>query len=1511
MYNDERRNEKLTQKLLLEQFVADPERLRNAYEGLVARDVAAKRRSKTDSDRIAEFTATSKAQQSRLNSLEQERRELRAQAARDFAALEAYRKETRRLKDDLKRVRSSRSMRIGKFFTSPAQWLRPTAHSSDSQAGEQRALEQGSAAKNSLSRETEPSGTQTPEPREPKLWELTFEQLLERLDSKPTSATLSATLSRAWFDKGHLSLCEELINKHGSLIGTKDLKLKAIVERIQGELRLRDGRLSIPPRAHGAAYVPESGRVLYCVHSTPVFDSNGYSTRTRGLVEGLKSNGTDVVVASRLGYPWDMYAKGVPSKNSRYSAAISGVDYSHNPGANINSDPIDEYIMQAADAFVREAKIRRPAVIHAASNYKQAMAALIAARRLGVPFVYEVRGLWEVTEASAKDGFFGSDRFKLQVEQETLVASEADHVLAITRQVEEELVARGIDRGRITVIPNAVDTVKFAPLPRDWRYAKSVGVVLDRPVVGFAGSIVDYEGLDILLEAVKLLKSDGCAAQIVIAGSGPAERRLKELAATLEIENEVKFLGRIPAEDVPRLMSLFDLVACPRRSNAVTEMVSPLKPLEALAAGKAVVLSDVAPQVDLLGDRCDQGLLCVAGDSASLADQLKAAISDPDSSRAMARRGRRWVVRERTWQAQGVRVSNAYNAAKSAHAEALQAVPRRPLSSIRLAVVADEFTMVTFGASVQVVAIPRENPESVFDESIDAVLIESAWAGNDGAWRRGIGYYSDDEFAPLRRLLWHAAQRGIPTMFWNKEDPVHTKRFLRAAVRCEHVFTTDSALIGRYMSGGRSVVKSASSLTFFADLTLHNPVQSPRNLGAPRAMYAGTYYGERFSARSKELASILRVAAETGLVIYDRQANNPGSPYKFPEEFRSSVEGALPYDEVIDSYKSHIANINVNSVTGSPTMFSRRVVEVAACGGVVLSGPGRGIEEAFGGALPASGDVAFHRAHLQHWATQPAARRAEAWFQLRTVTRAHTSQTSLAVMFRTIGIPVDGLELPGYIAISPDSRIETVEALSTQSVLPAAIAVGDRSLHSDGPRAVPLINHDEVESYMHKARIEATIEFGSEVRRTDAEDLLHGWRFKGDNSIALVRPSSDTDSRLIATSAGEAPDLVDDDHRIATLTKGGLRTGTEMPALLLIQSVDDNEEIPNKSAFTGEHVQAAFDEIGTIDKTKTVLFAGHDLKFVRPYIDYLQAHGVETLIDQWANHNQHDSEESEELLKRADVVWCEWGLGNAVWYSKRVRNGQKLFVRVHLQEIDRQYLSDIDHESVNKYIFVGDLIRSSAIVSHGVPESRCIVIPNFVSTSDLVRPKAADAEFTLGLVGIVPERKRLDLAIDLLEALRSRDARYRLRIKGKRPEEYAWMLNRPEEMQFYEAQYERIYRLNRQADEVLVAFDPHGSDMADWYSSVGTVLSTSDFESFHLTLADGIASGADAVSLAWDGSDLIYPDSMLFADLTEMAEGILDESARNARKAESAACVTNFYDSNVFRLFSDLILSRG
>ena len=653
MHEDERRDPDLTRKMMLDEFVSNPEELHRKYYGLVERD-----------RRAREKESAERNQGRRLRDLEQENEDLTRRLASAHGALDAYRKESRRLKDDLERIRGSRSMRIGRVFTKPASVFRrsPAPEPGEPANPAAKALprpELTAAATDSRSG-GEPGGEATWKSDEPKLWELTDEQLAERLATEPRVDVLNALLNRVWFQQGGISACETMLADHEDLVAALPEKGAELVARIHGEGRLRRGRISVPPRAHGAAYRVEHGRIMYCVHSTPVHDSNGYSTRTRGLVDGLRDSGVDVSVVSRIGYPWDIHRDAAPTTQQRDVRELGGVEYTHLPGADLNRDPLDEYLLKAADAYVREARIRRPEQIHAASNFRQALPALIASRRLGIPFVYEVRGLWELTEAVSKPGWEDSERFTLQVELENLVAREADHVLAITAQVRDELIARGVDGDRITLVPNAVNAQEFIPLPVDREYARSIGVTLDRPVIGFAGSLVAYEGLDILLRAIRAIRDREIPVQLVIAGSGAAGAELRTLSAELGLDDDVTFLGRVPAQEIPRLMSIMDVMPCPRLSTRVTELVSPLKPLEALAAGKAVVLSDVLPQADLVPDGSGRGFLVPAGNVEALAEALEKALVEPDLARAAARAGRLWVLKERTWNALSSEIREAY-----------------------------------------------------------------------------------------------------------------------------------------------------------------------------------------------------------------------------------------------------------------------------------------------------------------------------------------------------------------------------------------------------------------------------------------------------------------------------------------------------------------------------------------------------------------------------------------------------------------------------------------------------------------------------------------------------------------------------------------------------------------------------------------------------------------------------------------------------------------------------------
>lgn len=1470
MHPDESRDQRIYRNQVLADFISDPQSLRTKYFGLVARE----RRLR---EKVAQLEARAKL-------LDQEVKKQRTLAAKvpDLtrrlgtanAALDAYRVETRRLKDDLARLRRSRPLRLSRAISGPARSMkrsfgggRESVKAAAVQAP-QRTTSVGSttAPEAGVVPSTAPSAPTSAPETERGLWgkrpsECTYEELKLRLGERPTAQALGYVLNRAWFAHGLVTEPAEILDSWPELAAELDGAMRQLAGRIHGARRLSKASDWIPGRSPGVAYVAERERLMYCVHSTPAYNSNGYSARTRGVAAGLVANGVEVRVVARAGYPWDARTDAAKPPRQRSVTVIDGIEYAHLTGPHESHDPHDRVILQMADAFVREARLYRPSMIQAASNYRTGLAALIAARRLGLPFVYEVRGLWELTEASTKEQWDQSDRYAIAKRLETLVATEADHVLAITQEVADELIGRGVDQERVSLLPNGVDPDQFTPLYTDEqmrrRFTPHPSGQEDLPTVGFAGSMVDYEGLDHLLEASALLHERGRLHHVVLAGSGAAEPRLRQIARDRGMEH-VSFLGRLPAGDIPRLLSALDVVVCPRKSTLITELVSPLKPLESMSAARATVVSDVRPNHAIAGGDGLRGVMHRADDPDDLAAALEALLEDPDARRRLGRHARRWILDERTWPKLGQRIVEAHTTATQRHDAAVESAPRIQLRDLRVAVVADEFTRETLAAEVAVTSLDRQAWADQLDETRPhLVFIESAWAiGED--WHRGIGYYSDEEHADFRSLIDSCRASGIPTVFWNKEDPVHFNRFVRAATECDHIFTTDADTIPRYLAAATQA-KTASALPFYAAPTIHNPL--PGSLPpAGGVSYAGTFYGERYATRSKELARLLSQAAPFGLTIYDRQADNPDSPYRFPPHLQRYVVGSLPYSQVLDAYKSHTANLNVNSVANSPSMFSRRVVEVAASGAVTLSAPGRGITETFGSAIACSEDSQDWRAWLRAWSTSPDARREEAWLQMRTVLRAHTSGTALTIMARTAGLPVQAPALPEYDAVVHDVSRATLNALAAQSVLPNAVFLADANPSEFPQDLFPPhveIRQDTAEVSSGRCRIHL---YGP-PDRSAAEDLLHATRW-GQWSWVTTSRELDPEPPYARPSKGVAPqsDLTLVDPRAAQSDLGLLLS---RPAAALAETAASRREP---------------DDAQVSLKGLRVLVAGHDLKFATGLMRAAEEAGASVTLDQWAGHAQHDEDASRSLLEQADIVFCEWGLGNAVWYSKNVHPHQRMVVRVHQQELRLDYLRAVNYQNVDAVLFVGRTVLESAVVSHGVPREKSVVLPNYVDTRNLARPKRnPDVRFTLGLIGPLPRHKRLDLALDLTEWLHRADQRYRLRVKGRRPEELSWLRNSPAENDYFSEQLARIDEMNRRSPGV-VQWDPHGDDVPEWLTHIGVVLSVSDMESFHYTIADGAASGALPVVLAWPGAEYLYPDAWLCADLDEMRDRILSAS---------------------------------
>lgn len=1242
---------------------------------------------------------------------------------------------------------------------------------------------------------------------------------------------------------------------------------------VLGMARLKGG-VALPPRQPNAGLMSRRQQVLYCLHQSVPHATNGYSTRSHGIAVGLQASGWNVRATTRPGFPWDGGAKGLP--RGYHETTVDGVAYAACAGWNLAKTPLDLYLAEAADHYLREAQTSGAEIIVAASNHITALPALMAARRLGLPFVYEVRGLWEVTQASTQPEWAGSERYQLMRELEQQAALEADLVITLTEELAAELVSWGVARERITVVPNAVNAERFSPIEQDNDVARQLQLPAGVPVIGYAGSAVAYEGLELLLEALAKLKARGQDFVFVLVGDGKVIDTVKATAETLGIEKHCRFTGRVAFEQVPGYLSCMDIMPIPRLSSAVTEMVSALKPLEAMAMGKAVVLSDVSPHQVMAGPGGERARLFEKDNAAALSDAIEALISSPAERERLGKAARAWIDRERTWNhvtriyarsLQQLRESVVAGQRKQTIQGETQAKTQtktqsKTLTQLTLGLIGDTFTTDTLASAVKVVPLSPDNwREQIKQQPIDALFVESAWKGNDWQWFRQVGHYSVHEFAALDALLAHCRGKGIPSLFWNKEDPVHFDRFRATAAKCDHVFTTDSRRIIPYLATPGALTQTASSAPFYASPKIHNLLPSTREW-QPTAAYGGTYYGKRYPERTEYMDKIMSAAAPLGLTLYDRQHDDPASPYKYPGGLGNYVAGSLSYEEMIQAYKAHPVQINVNSVLDSPTMFSRRVVETAACGSPLISGPALGMNrylEGAGHVVRTESDAAQALENLMQY---PAYRWRVALKSARAVMRAHTTELRLTQMLRTAGMVIQAPEPPAYSLYTSEMTPAGAQRVLAQTVRPATIVsrewqAGTRTqLEAEGIRCATPDGERAASGSLWLLANPRALE-GLEAE--DLEDLIWPTFYAPHKRIAF--------SRHAVLEEGGWPGVAVENASIDTSLQL-LRTDTEMVLAKLQQWAS------RQPTLTLRKPPEVHDLAPNVPPKKTVVIAGHDLKFIKPFYPYFTKAGLRVLLDFWTGHNQHNETTSKRLVRQADTVFCEWTLGNAIWYAKHKGKEQRLVGRLHAQELRNVLCDQVPFDAFDKVIFVGPHMLRNAQQRNPALKKNGVVIYNGVDIDAMQAvPREPTNGKVLGLVGMVPQSKRLDRALDILKELRKEDTGYTLRVKGKRPEDFAWMvMHRPEEMAWYEEQYRRL-----QDDPLLqdaVIFDPHGNDMPQWYAGVDFILSVSDHESFHLAVAEGAASGCTPIVLPWEGADEIYPGEWMVDDIRSAVQEI-------------------------------------
>ena len=310
------------------------------------------------------------------------------------------------------------------------------------------------------------------------------------------------------------------------------------------------------------------------------------------------------------------------------------------------------------------ARQARPDILHAHSPALNAIAALNAGRALGIPVVYEVRAFWEDAAADHGSSRPGGLRYRLTRALESYALHRADAVTTICDGLRRELCARGVPAHKITVIPNAVDATAFDAVA-DPALVHSLGLDGCR-VIGFIGSFYAYEGLALLLRAMPRLLAAQPALRLLLAGGGPQEAALRALAAQLGTDHAVVFAGRVPHAQVASYYQLVDICVYPRLPRRLTELVTPLKPLEAMALGRLVVASDVGGHRELV-EHGKTGMLFRAGDADALAQTILALLLAPASWPALRRQARAFVETERSWSASVGRYAPVYARVAAAH----------------------------------------------------------------------------------------------------------------------------------------------------------------------------------------------------------------------------------------------------------------------------------------------------------------------------------------------------------------------------------------------------------------------------------------------------------------------------------------------------------------------------------------------------------------------------------------------------------------------------------------------------------------------------------------------------------------------------------------------------------------------------------------------------------------------------------------------------------------------------
>jgi PEP-CTERM/exosortase A-associated glycosyltransferase len=405
-------------------------------------------------------------------------------------------------------------------------------------------------------------------------------------------------------------------------------------------------------------FTPVPHRVLHLVTNSLPYANAGYTTRTHQILTAQAQIGLDPHALTRLGFP---VAQG--ALTAAETDVVDGIPYHRSiPGRPLPRRATErlQTEIDAASAIVEQL---RPGVLHAASNHWNGRVALALRERHGIPVVYEVRGFLEESWLSRRDGDesdgSSTDRYRLERALETWVMNEADLVTTLGEVMREEIVSRGVPADRVLVAPNAVDErfLTTAPGARDLR--RSLGIADDDITVGVISTLYRHEGIVTLVDAVARLLPDNPRLRLLVVGDGPERDAIRHRVQEAGIGDRALLTGRVAFDRVHDYYAAIDVFCVPRVRARVSDLVTPLKPVEAMATGRAVVGSDVGGLREVITDGVT-GLLVPPDDALALADSISSLLYDTDLRSRLGDAARDWVAEHRTWTQVASRYRDAY-----------------------------------------------------------------------------------------------------------------------------------------------------------------------------------------------------------------------------------------------------------------------------------------------------------------------------------------------------------------------------------------------------------------------------------------------------------------------------------------------------------------------------------------------------------------------------------------------------------------------------------------------------------------------------------------------------------------------------------------------------------------------------------------------------------------------------------------------------------------------------------